>query len=234
MMWRLLLVMLCAPAIVQGSEPVTIRKLVEHYYPYYFKYVGPKEATGELPMMSSEQFVAWLKTAGADDAAVLRTLALRNARLEVASAFDFIFSPLERRTKVDDMANLLLRLTEASKQYQLHTGEPPRDMTDLWQNPGLPYWNGPYIKPEMLKPFFKRFQFMVMKVELASEAEGNPPPPCPEPQCISWAWLKFEGVPPAYANMLDRWLDTDPTPTKGLIRLLNDGSFMYSLMRTNK
>lgn len=216
-----------------AAEPVTIRKLVEHYYPYYFKYVGPKEITGEVPMMSSENFIAWLKTAGEDDPAVLRSLSLRNARLEVSSAFDFIFNPLESKTRVEDMANLLEQLREAAKRYQLHTDEPPRNMTELWQDPGIEHWTGPYIKADALKPFFKRFQFMEIKIDLFQNVDGNPPPACNTPECISWAWLRVEGVPPAYADALDRWLDTDATADKGDVRLLKNG-FMYPLMRTNR
>lgn len=234
-MKRILLALLlaCTAASALAAEPVTIRRLVEHYYPYYFKYVGPKEASGEMPMMGSDQFIEWLKVAGDDDAAVQRTLALRNARLEVGSAFDFIFNPLDSKTRMADMANVLEKIRQAAKQFQLHTDEVPKNMTDLWQNPGLEHWSGPYIKPEMLKPFFKRFQFMEINFALASEADGTPPPPCPEPACITWSWLKVEGVPPAYAAALDRWLDTDPTPENGDVRILPRG-FMYSLMRTNR
>lgn len=223
----------CYASTAGATEPATIRRLVEHYTPYYFKYLGPQEATGAMSMMNSQQFIHWLQEAGADDDAVRRTLALRNARLEVASAFDFIFGPLDRHTQVEDMANLLIQISEASKSFQRHTGEPPQHLTDLWQDPALPHWSGPYLKPDSVKPFFKRFQQLEITITLASDAIGTPPPPCPDPQCISWSWLEARGLPPLYAHNLDLWLDTETTPAQGQVRLTPQG-FIFTLMRTNK
>ena len=217
---------LATPAVAQ----VPLQSLVRHYLPHYLNYAGHAEAAGG-PTLGTQHFVRWLANAGADDPVVINALSVRNARLEIASAFEFLFADLAAAGSTEGLGQLLRHTQAASQRYYMHVGQWPSQLDDLLSNPGQRYWQGPYLQPAGVQLVRQRFPAWRANISMATAADGAPPPPfatAANTPCRQVPWLVLQGLPPAQQTALKQWLDTAPAPQTGNVRLV-DGVLFYRL-----